>query len=327
MCICGCWLQPPDQCTMHWPAAQKLSQTCHLPTCHLPNPQGIATSMQGHARYLKQRSGGKSLLPLGHPSHLPNGFVVLSAQDGDGHLHALLWDTAGCPHRTLTFPIPGSGPSLDLQVAAATGREHGGWIGWGPGIGGVVLGGLLQVGEREQGGCRKQEPVWAKAPSPWGMSNCPKIFFYKIQIKDKTIKNFKTVPAEHSVPSLSRVRLCDSMNHSTPVLPVHHQLPESTQTHVRWVSDAIQSPHPLSSPSPPALNLSQQQGLFQWVSFSHQVAKILEFQLQHQPFQRALNLFWISTLRDSLVPYPGRQSWVRAFCNSSSRSCTVTWPV
>ena len=78
---------------------------------------------------------------------------------------------------------------------------------------------------------------------------------------------------------------CDPMNCSAPGLPVHHQLPESTQTHVHWVSDAIQPSHPLLSPSPPALNLSQHQGLFKWVSSSHQVAKVLEFQLQHQPFQ------------------------------------------
>ena len=79
--------------------------------------------------------------------------------------------------------------------------------------------------------------------------------------------------------------LCDPMNHSTPGLPVHHQLPESTKTHVHWVSDAIQPSHSLSSPSPTAFNLSQHQGLFQWVSSSHQVAKVLEFQLQHQSFQ------------------------------------------
>ena len=79
--------------------------------------------------------------------------------------------------------------------------------------------------------------------------------------------------------------LCDPMNCSIPGLPVHHQLPEFTQTHVHWVGDAIQPSHPLSSPSPPALNLSQHQGPFQWVSSSHQVAKVLEFQLQHQSFQ------------------------------------------
>ena len=77
--------------------------------------------------------------------------------------------------------------------------------------------------------------------------------------------------------------LCNHMNRSTPGLPVHHQLPESTQTHVHWVSDAIQPSHPLSSPSPLALNLSQHQGLFQWVSSLHQVAKVWEFQLQHSP--------------------------------------------
>ena len=80
--------------------------------------------------------------------------------------------------------------------------------------------------------------------------------------------------------------LCDHMNHSTPGLPVHHQLPEFTQTHIHQVSDAIQPSHPLSSPSPPAFNISQHQGLFQWVSSSHEVAKVLEFQLQHHSLQR-----------------------------------------
>ena len=79
--------------------------------------------------------------------------------------------------------------------------------------------------------------------------------------------------------------LRDPMSCSMPGLPVHHQLPESIQTHVHRVSDAIQPSHPLLSPSPPALNLSQNQGLFKWVSSSHQVAKVLEFQLQHQTFQ------------------------------------------
>ena len=83
----------------------------------------------------------------------------------------------------------------------------------------------------------------------------------------------------------SHPTLCNPMNHSTPGLPVHHQLLESTQTHVHWVGDAIQPSHHLSSPSPPALNLSQHQGLFKWVSSSKQVAKGLEFQLQHQSFQ------------------------------------------
>ena len=79
--------------------------------------------------------------------------------------------------------------------------------------------------------------------------------------------------------------LCDPINLNMPVFPVHHQLLESTQTNAHCVGDAIQPSHPLSSPSPPALNLSQHQGLFKWVSSSHQVAKILEFQLQHQALQ------------------------------------------
>ena len=79
--------------------------------------------------------------------------------------------------------------------------------------------------------------------------------------------------------------LCSLTNCSTSGFPVHHQFPELAQTHVHRVSDAIQPSHPLSSPSPPALNLSQHQGLFKGVSFSHQVAKVLEFQLQYQFFQ------------------------------------------
>ena len=102
--------------------------------------------------------------------------------------------------------------------------------------------------------------------------------------------------------------LCDPMNCNTPGLPVHHQLPESTQTHVHRVSDAIQPSHPLSSPSPPALNLSQHQGLFQWVSSSHEVAKVLEFQLQHQSFQ------W--TPRTDLLEWTG---WISLQCKGLSR--------
>ena len=83
----------------------------------------------------------------------------------------------------------------------------------------------------------------------------------------------------------SCLTLWDPMDYSTPGFPVHHQLPEVAQTHVHQVSDAIQQFHPLLSPSPPAPNLSQHQDLFQWVSSSHQVAKVLELQLQHQSFQ------------------------------------------
>ena len=79
--------------------------------------------------------------------------------------------------------------------------------------------------------------------------------------------------------------LCDPINCSTPGLPVHHQLLEFTHIHVHWVGDAIQQSHPLSSPSPPVLNLSQHQGLYKWVSSSYQVAKVLGFQPQYQSFQ------------------------------------------
>ena len=86
----------------------------------------------------------------------------------------------------------------------------------------------------------------------------------------------------------SCLTLCDPMDYSTPGLLVHHQLLRFTQTYVHWVGDAIQAPHPLSSPYPPTFNLSQHQGFFQWVNSSHEVAKVLEFQLQHQSF------WWIS---------------------------------
>ena len=80
------------------------------------------------------------------------------------------------------------------------------------------------------------------------------------------------------------------MDCSMPGFPVHHQLPKLAQIHVHWVGDAIQPSHPLSSPSPPALNLPQHQSLLKWVSSSNQVAKVLEFQLQHQSFQWILRI-------------------------------------
>ena len=96
------------------------------------------------------------------------------------------------------------------------------------------------------------------------------IFFY--------LKTFFS-SVQFSSVAQSCLTLCDPMNHSTPGLPVHHQLPEFTQTHVHRVGDAIQPSHPLSSPFPPAPNPSQHQSLFQWVNSSHEVAKVLEFQL------------------------------------------------
>ena len=90
---------------------------------------------------------------------------------------------------------------------------------------------------------------------------------------------------EFSSVTLSCPTLWDPMDCSKPGFPVHHQLLAFTQTHVHRVGDAIQPSHPLSSPSPPVLNLPQHQGIFKWVSSSHQVAKVLEFQHQHQSFQ------------------------------------------
>ena len=78
--------------------------------------------------------------------------------------------------------------------------------------------------------------------------------------------------------------LCDLMDYSMPGFPVHHQIPELAQTHVHWVSDAIQTSHPLLPPTPLTFNLFQHQSLFQWVGSLHQVAKVLELQLQHQSF-------------------------------------------
>ena len=140
------------------------------------------------------------------------------------------------------------------------------------------------------------EPIWLSAIYPWTSSVMDSLSLgwlcylsfslHWLFIPWLTLLSilFPTLTQFSSVQSLRRVRL-NPMNRSTPGLTVHHQLPEFFQTHVHWVSDAIQPSHPLSSPSPPALNLSQHHGLFKWVSSSHQVAKVLEFQLQHQSFQ------------------------------------------
>ena len=121
--------------------------------------------------------------------------------------------------------------------------------------------------------------------------NQNKIVFYK-QIKPMppcfgrwnlnhwTVSSVQFSSAAQSCPTLG-----DPMECSTPGSPVHHQLLELIQIHVHHVGDAIQPSHPLSSPSPPAFNLSQHQGLFKWVSSSHQEPRVLEFQLQHQSFQ------------------------------------------
>ena len=111
---------------------------------------------------------------------------------------------------------------------------------------------------------------------------------YKIYTMDSNKKHtyrLMFISIQFSSVTQSCLTLCDPVDSSMPGLPVHHQLLELTQTHVHPVGDAIQPSHPLSSPSPPAFNLSQHQGLFRGVSSSHQVAKVLELHLQHQSFQ------------------------------------------
>ena len=113
------------------------------------------------------------------------------------------------------------------------------------------------------------------------------------------------------------------MDCRTPGFPVHHhQLPEFTQTHVHWVGDAIQPSHPLSSPSPPALNLSQHQSLFQGVSSLYQLAKVLELQLQYQSFQ------WISGLisfRMDWLDLLAVQGTLKSLLQHHSSKASILW--
>ena len=114
----------------------------------------------------------------------------------------------------------------------------------------------------------------------WGPGRCS-----VAHLINWTICNYDFISVQFSSVTQLCLTLWDPMNCSTSGLPVHHQLLEFTQIHVHWVGDAIQPSYPLSSPSPLAPNPSQHQGLFQWVYSSHEVAKVLEFQHQHQSFQ------------------------------------------
>ena len=113
-----------------------------------------------------------------------------------------------------------------------------------------------------------------------------------------------------SVPELS-LTLCDPMDCSMLGFPVYHQLPELAQTHDHRAGDAIQPSHPLSSPSSPAFNLSQHQGLFQWVSSLCQVAKVLEYQHQHQSFQWIVktNFLWDWLVGSPCSPRDSQESF------------------
>ena len=171
--------------------------------------------------------------------------------------------------------------------------------------------------------------------SPWDLTfnqseNCawadrmPSDHFLHTVFKNSSLKTIQE-SFEHKLPILSACWCCSvakscptlyyPMNYSTPGFPILHYLPEFAQTHVHWVDDTIQPSHPLLPASPPALSLSQYQGPFKWVSSLHQVAKVLEFQLQHQSFQ------WIFRtdlgLTDSIsLPSKGLS---RVF------SCTAIW--
>ena len=114
---------------------------------------------------------------------------------------------------------------------------------------------------------------------PKGWNLCLLCLLHCRQILDLLSHLCSVSSVAHSGPTL-----CEPMDCTTPGFPVHHQLLEHAQTHVHGVGDDIQPSHPLSSPSTSAFNLSQHQSLFQWVSSSHQVAKVLEFQLQYQSF-------------------------------------------
>ena len=148
------------------------------------------------------------------------------------------------------------------------------------------------------------------------------LFHFSVQLGMVGLLN--TLPGR-SLVQFSRSVVYDSLRpHGLhlPGLPVHHQLLELAQTHVHRVSDAIQPSHALSSPSPPAFNLAQHQGLFQWVYYSHQVAKILEFQLQHQSFQ------WISGLisfRMDWFDLLGVQGTLKSLFQCHSSKASVLW--
>ena len=144
--------------------------------------------------------------------------------------------------------------------------------------------------------------------------------FIKCQNK-KTIINRSV---QFSSVTQSCLTLCDSMNHSTPGLPLHHQLPESTQTHVHWVGDAIQPSHPLMSPSPPALNLFQHQGLFKWVSsfFCIRWPKYWSFSFSFSPFSEHPGLI---SFRMDCLDLLAAQGTLKSLLQHHSSKASVLW--
>ena len=144
---------------------------------------------------------------------------------------------------------------------------------------------------------------WILFPVHWKKTSCHGGGCIScICISQRAVQNYsdskKIISCCRSVAQ-SCLTLCDPMDCNVPGFPVLHHLPQFVQSHVHWVSDAIQPSHPLSSPSPPAFNLSQYQSLFRWVDSLHQVAKVLE--LQHQSFQW---IFRTDFLKDWLIWSP-----------------------
>ena len=140
----------------------------------------------------------------------------------------------------------------------------------------------------------------------------PKFFFLPLSFE---LYQFSSVA--QSCPTL-----CSPMDCSTPGFPVRHQLLELAQTEVHWVGDAFQPPHPLSFPSPPVFNLSQHQDLFQWVSSLYQVAKVLELQLQHQPFNEYSGLI---SFRMDWFDLLAIQGTLKSLLQHHSSKASVLW--
>ena len=151
----------------------------------------------------------------------------------------------------------------------------------------------------------------------WVTCSSPLIFFLTHELVC-----FRVHSVQFSSVTQPCLTLFNPMDHSTSGLPVHHQLPEFTQTHVRWVSDAIQPSHPLLSPSPPTFNLFQHQGLFQWVSSSHLVAKVLEFQLQHQSFHKHPGLI---SFRMDWLDLLAIQGTLKSLLQHHSSKASILW--
>jgi len=168
--------------------------------------------------------------------------------------------------------------------------------------------------------------TWLVQPKTWTLIS---FSFLKVLFPPRTF-SFQTniyipltvLSVQFSSVAQSYPTLCDPMNCSTPGLPVHHQPLEFTQTHVHWVGDAIQPSHPLSSPSPPALNLSQPQGLFKWDSSSHQVVKDWSFSFNISPSSEDPGLI---SFRMDWLDLLAVQGTLKSLLQHHSSKASVLW--